>query len=331
MDDISSLMIGSFSGHERDDFGKDTGTRRCLLLDIVMQGRKRESRCTLFQMPAEILADIVDLLADDKSALASLALVNTDCRYLARSCQFAEIHFDYSYQAQQLLLHLAEEAQRATDLTTRACPIGICVRRVTFASRTEYVIARHEELHDSIFGEDADLYSQEQRDKLRQDAQAQYILLRKLSSLVVTCTMPNLEVFTWGDPIPVDDNFLTAVSRCPARHIKLKKFRISKPWLMEPPLVPALWPLRSLDLDVELSPRWNADRLESRVRQKRTSTEELENPMSGFFETLFQRCAATLESLSWRHTGLSLKGEISLGRSPLSFPLLRFLRLDAVS
>jgi hypothetical protein len=45
-------------------------------------------------LPTDILVDMVDLLADVKPALASLALVNSDCGYLARSCQFAEIHFE---------------------------------------------------------------------------------------------------------------------------------------------------------------------------------------------------------------------------------------------
>ncbi|KAL6893440.1 hypothetical protein GGI43DRAFT_413342 [Trichoderma evansii] len=104
---ITVLMVPTLSGVERDDFGRDADTRRCLLLDTIMQGRKRESHCRLLQMPTEILADIVDLIADDKPALASLALVNSDCRYLARSCQFAEIHFNYSNRGQQLLRHLA--------------------------------------------------------------------------------------------------------------------------------------------------------------------------------------------------------------------------------
>ncbi|KAK1243958.1 hypothetical protein MKX08_002096 [Trichoderma sp. CBMAI-0020] len=262
-------------------------------------------------MPSEILADIVDLLADDKSALASLALVNSDCRYLARSCQFAEIHFDYSNQSHQLLVHLAKEALRKTDLTTRTFPIGVCVRRVTFASRPECVTACYEELHNSIFSERANLYSQEQRDKLRQEAKAHYIALRKLSTLVITYAMPNLEVFTWEDPFSVDDNFLKEVSRCSAQHVRLKRFKLDKLWLMEPPLVPALWPLRSLDLDVELACGWDADQPESEVIRERTLTEALENPISGFFETLFQRCAATLESLSWQHMGIWSKGSIS--------------------
>ncbi|EHK41902.1 uncharacterized protein TrAtP1_011552 [Trichoderma atroviride] len=329
--DVSALMIGTFGGNARDDFGKDAGTRRCLLLDIVMQGRKRESRCRLFQMPAEILADIVDFLADDKSALACLALVNSDCRYLARSCQFAEIHFDYSHQSRQLLLHLAEEALRETDLTTRTFPIGRCVRSVIFASRPECVMACYEELHNSIFSERASSYSEEQRAKLQEAAKAHYITLRNIATLVVTCAMPNLEVFTWKDPFSVDDNFLKHVSRCSAQHIRLQRVKLDKPWRMEPPLAPALWPLRSLDFDVELAYGWDAGQLESEVVQEHTSTEELENPISGFFETLFQRCAATLESLSWQHMGFWSKSTISLGHSPLSFPLLRYLRLGSVS
>ena len=65
-------------------------------------------------MPAEILAEIVNLLGDSKSALANLALVNSDCRQLARTSQFAEVPFDYSAQSKGLFAHLAKEAGSQT-------------------------------------------------------------------------------------------------------------------------------------------------------------------------------------------------------------------------
>ncbi|KAL7783425.1 hypothetical protein V8C37DRAFT_413727 [Trichoderma ceciliae] len=306
--DITKLMIGTFSGNGRDDFGRDVGTRRSLLLDTVMQGRKCESHCRLLQMPAEILADIVDLLVYDKPALASLALASSDCCYLARSCQFAEIQFDYSSHAQQLLVHLAKEVLHKTDVATRRFPIGVCIRRVTFASHPECVIAYHQELYHSIFSERANL-----------------------SVMAISHAMPNLEVLAWKDSFTIDDKFFGGVSRCSARHIKLTRVKIDKAWLMMPPLTPANWPLRSLDLDVQLADFSDIDLVESDANQDSTSTEELDHPISPFFETLFRCCAPTLESLSWEHMDLSRdRSRISLGRSPLSFPHLRYLQFGSI-
>lgn len=324
---IRVLMVPKVIGLERDDFGRDADTRQCLLLDTIMQGRRRESHCRLLQMPAEILANIVDLLAGDKPALASLALVNSDCCYLARSCQFAEMHFDYSHGAQQLLQHLAKEALHETHVATRTFPIGICVRKVRFASRRECVIACHQDLYKANFGEGAGPYSQEQRDRLEQDARAHYMALRDCSTMAITHAMPNLEALAWEDSFPIDGKFLKEISTCSAQHIKLKGQL--NPWLMESPLPPARWPLRSLHLDVQMPFGSAASQLQG--IQQRALAEEPDNPMSVFFETLFQRCAATLESLSWQHVRLKSEGRISLGPHFRSFPLLRSLRLGFIS
>jgi hypothetical protein len=331
---ITSLMTRPFpSGNQIDNYlyDRDAGTSGCLLLDTVMQGRGRESRCKLLEMPAEILAIIVDLLADDKLALASLALAGRDSHYLARSRQFAEIQFDYSNRAQQLLLHLENEALPKMDVTTSALPIGICVRKVKFSSPPEHVRAYHKELYDSTLGDRASSCSWEQQNKLQQEAEAHYIALRKSLTVAITRAMPNLEVLTWEDKFPIEGEFFEEISRCSAKHIKLKRVKVDKPGLMKPSLTPVSWPLRSLDLDVELAHDWHTDQLESEVIRERESTEKLDNPMSLFFDTLFQRCAATLESLTWRSMGPWPERRISLGRKPPSFPLLRSLRLGYIS
>ncbi|KAM0546197.1 hypothetical protein ACHAPJ_010981 [Fusarium lateritium] len=95
---------------ERNNFGVRDNRQRSLLLDTVMRGQPRASQCRLLQLPAEILADVVDLMADDSLSLACLALVNSDCRHLARSCQFAEVLFDYSPRMLDFLMAMAEES-----------------------------------------------------------------------------------------------------------------------------------------------------------------------------------------------------------------------------
>lgn len=93
--DISWLMMGTLGAPGNDEFGAERDTKRPLLLDSVMEGKPCISGSRLLGIPAEILAIIVDFIADDKPTLAALALVNSDCRQLARSCQFVDICFDY--------------------------------------------------------------------------------------------------------------------------------------------------------------------------------------------------------------------------------------------
>ena len=108
--DVSSLMMNTFSGNARDNFRNgDDSPRNVLLLDRLLTSI-RPSQSRLLSLPTEILAEIVEWLVLDSSALASLALVNIECRQLARSAQFASVDFDYSPAAHGLVNVLAVEA-----------------------------------------------------------------------------------------------------------------------------------------------------------------------------------------------------------------------------
>ncbi|KAK0709828.1 hypothetical protein B0T26DRAFT_786602 [Lasiosphaeria miniovina] len=82
-DGVSELMISTFSGTEKDVFGKDKDGRLPLLLPKAMEGHPIASKSILLNLPPEILGDITDLIADDKATLSALALVNSDCRQAA--------------------------------------------------------------------------------------------------------------------------------------------------------------------------------------------------------------------------------------------------------
>ncbi|KAH7006922.1 hypothetical protein EDB80DRAFT_717979 [Ilyonectria destructans] len=319
--DVSSLMMGMFSGIEKDEFGREQHARRPLLLDTVMEGRNRVSRSRLLQLPAEILADVVDLLTDDKAALASLALVNSDCRQLARSGQFAEIRFDYSRHTQELVLELARESFDSP----RKLSIGTCVRRFTFASDPKYIIDFHMDLYDSIWGE-AQMYSEEERESFREQANAFYRKMRGLTVLPIPVAMPNLEVLVWEDRFSLDETFFRTVSRSSIRHLKMSRVCIDDPWLMEEPLTPKTWSLCSLDLDLSLAFRPEDATGSDGDSQDVQKTKSI-HPISPFFRTLFQLCAPTLESLNWTTVDTLSKRNISLGSNPISFPRLRRLRL----
>jgi len=117
-----------------------------------MGGKPCVSGSRLLNIPAEILANIVDFIADDQPTLAALALVNSDCRQLARSCQFVDICFDYSPRAFDLLLALLRET--VPSVSTASQPtIGACIRKVTVKSDRQWVASTHWELYQSNWGD----------------------------------------------------------------------------------------------------------------------------------------------------------------------------------
>ncbi|KAI1047614.1 hypothetical protein LB505_012688 [Fusarium chuoi] len=317
--DIVNLMMHRLELPGADKFGKENTPRRSLLLDTVMQGRPRTSSCGLVQLPAEILADIVDLLSDDKTSLGSLALVNSDCRQLARCCQFAEVNFDYSLQARQLASQLVQDN---SSQLLEPC-IGACIRRVTFASHPRHVAHTHRELYESFDAQNSESFTDEQRYVLCHQAGVEYVAARAVAVEAIS-SLPNLESLSWKDQYSLDRDFFKKITRCSAQHIDLDRPLIDDAWSLTPPLTPSVWPLRSLKLHVSLAnDKW------SEIREKGvTGTHH----MTSFFSTLFRLCSQTLESLTWMYLNdTRQKGvPVSIGDRAVSFPRLRYLRTNFV-
>ncbi|KAH7142189.1 hypothetical protein EDB81DRAFT_899796 [Dactylonectria macrodidyma] len=277
-----------------------------------------------------------DLLADDAPSLASLAQVNSDCRQLARYCQFSEIRINYSSRAQQLLMGLAEaEKAHLAESLDGSQPvrigIGACVRKVTFATDSYHGANLRRDSDASIWGAATASTSSEERNVLRQQANKSYTRFRALAQLIISLALPNLEALVWSDRFPVDRDFFLHVSRSGARHLKLNSAMVVEALPVEPPLTPKTWPLVSLHLEVTLAD----DRTLASADETSTGSDTLKtesaNPMSTFFGTLFQLCAPTIESLYWSDICNFSKMAISLSSSPISSPRLRRLRLSHVS
>lgn len=287
-----------------DKYGNERDKKRALLLDAVMGGQQRASQSRLLQMPAEILAEIVDLLGDSKSALANLALVNSDCRQLARTSQFVEVTFDSSGRSKGLFAHLAKEA--GTPATKPS--ISACVRRATFAAYP----AR--ELDDEFWSVDSLTFSEEEIQT--------YIRLRNAMAPGISA-MPNLEALIWIYPLALDTAFFQLITRSKAWHVKLSKTMVNgPPGSLEPPLMPSTWPIRSLDLELAASDAYLG------LDDTPPPNADTEPQMSKFFEMLFRLCSPTLESLRWSYNDLIVWGKSHC--NPVSFPRLRELHLQYV-
>ncbi|KAH6952234.1 hypothetical protein DER45DRAFT_577759 [Fusarium avenaceum] len=316
--DVSLLMRES-SRASIDRSHREKNHRHSLLLDKVMQGRLRTSSSRLIQLPAEILSDIVDLLSDDKPTLASLALVNSDCRQLARCCQFAEVHFDYSLRIHQLIAELANEP----SLHLSQPGIAACIRTVTFASRPRYVQEIHRQLYESVYGHEKESVTRERRDVLRREGNTHYTLLRAVAVQAIS-ELPNLETLILRDGFSLDKECIERITRCAAQHIVLDGTAIDASWSLRPPLTPPTWPIRSLCLNIQLA--------FAKVREHHQGGNGVTHPLTNFFSTLFQLCSPTLETLSWSYMEFTRNYSIpvSIGNIITIFPRLRHLQLASI-
>jgi hypothetical protein len=104
-----------------------------LAFDRVIEGTAVAAQNSpLFSIPTEILTVIVSYLVTNKADLTSLALVNSDYRQLARSCQFRTVKLDASPHSHSILGILQREAveRRQNRGYTRSLSLSACIRRV---------------------------------------------------------------------------------------------------------------------------------------------------------------------------------------------------------
>ena len=100
-----------------------------ITFDRVLEHRPPTSASALFNLPVEILGLILEFV--ESSSLAALALVNSDCRQLARLRQFADVHLDYSNSSEALVCLLSSETSeiRVNNGSTSLPSLGACVAR----------------------------------------------------------------------------------------------------------------------------------------------------------------------------------------------------------
>ena len=136
----------SFSG-TADQNGNTLAPTLPILLDQVMDGREITSNFRLMTLESHILCKIVQLF--DFRSLESFALVDRDCRQLARTRQFSTFRFSYSRASRKLLSLLLAEAHRRNCVVSfdpkerkdreRYRYLGSCIQRIIVKSKRELV------------------------------------------------------------------------------------------------------------------------------------------------------------------------------------------------
>ncbi|EME80787.1 uncharacterized protein MYCFIDRAFT_165651, partial [Pseudocercospora fijiensis CIRAD86] len=330
-DDVMILMMTTLGAGGRNEYGKEVGERSVLLLDKTM-ARSRTCTSRLLQLPSEILADIVELLANDKSSLANFAQVNIECRQLARTAQFAEVAFDYSARARRLVAQLNKELvdRKGGNSEEKKPNIGACIRRVTYASSRYAVAMRHRNLYNEVFGSGSHKARQKEHvdlvKTLRDQARLLYEDYRDNIMLLLPTAMPNLDTIIWKERYSIGQHFFDFVRLSHAKHLKLYRVPLRLPitlHLKENWAWPK-WPLKSLHLEV--SPAWKPDDEDDSDGESQTTlynSNRNAEQFSEFLTALLKLCSSSLESLKLDYQDfMDPAGSTVSGAWP-DFPCLR--------
>lgn len=175
------------------EYGKADAPTTPLSFDRIVEGQPPSSQALLFQLPYEILSEIIQHV--DRPSLASLALVNRDCRQLARSSQFSNIVLDYGNNRKRLLTLLVQESEERRVSTNRGLTplpyLGACIRRATVkpAARKEQ---ENQGFNTCLYG-----LRQEPDDSLAQHNKKYFQMLEAV--LFDSKVLPHLELLLWED------------------------------------------------------------------------------------------------------------------------------------
>ena len=288
-----------------------------LAFDRVMENRTPTSDSALFKIPVEILGHILEFV--DPSSLSSLALVNRDCRQLARSRQFAAVHLDYSPSSVALIHFLVSETNKrmVNNGSTSLPSLGACIRRMTVATSQAILRQRFDIPEIDHTGDDG-VYIEHVKAEAPK-WQVAYTAVEEVYLPIVKIilchgpTLPHLEYLDWEDNVSLSPSFYNALACSSIQYLKLYRpvvdhdFEISLPQSH----VSRGWPLRTLHMEWG----WN-------FQGDLPSTARLS-------ASVLRLCAPTLETLVW--TNLVKEDQQTFGPDPFpNFPCLRNLRLEGL-
>jgi hypothetical protein len=269
--------------------------------DRVMDGRAVSAvNSPLFKIPTEILGIILNHIAT--SDLASLALVNSDCRQLARSRQFRVVNLDFSPQFECMLglLHREAVERRQHPGLTRPPSLGACIRRIVTYNDRYCNIAPPERPRRPIVydGEEIGVEDldgvEENESQLRQWQTEWEALNKKLKELYlpgVVFILPSLQHLESLEMTAVNWNqsLLNNLTASSIRHLSLRNLRLTD-------IIPFM----------DESVRWLLETLDIRLIWHYELDNELQRPPTGIrvdktWNTILRLCSSSLRFLRLSH------------------------------
>ncbi|RKF78053.1 hypothetical protein GcM1_214020 [Golovinomyces cichoracearum] len=295
-----------------------------LAFERVMEGTPISAHDSpLFKIPVEILTSITSLLRSSIEDLKNFALVNAECRQLARSYQFCTIKFDGGRHSESLLRLLQREAvERGQNRgRTRALSLGACVRRVVtnndgywdeiMASRPLKPGRSLSDVLDDPFDHDEEKLSQWRPiiDYLTHKLNENY----RPNVLFVVSSLVNLESFEMNHA-DWNQTLLNTLVSMPLKSLALSDVQMTD---ILPVIDDVVWPIQRLDIRLS----WDFE--------FRTRTEKRLLNSSRSWETILRLCSKSLQVLKTSHSGIMSIEKIKEEAVSfvLQFPKLQHLHL----
>lgn len=277
-----------------------------LSLDRASENRALSSNSTLFQLPIEILGEVLKHVC--VASLPNFALSCRDACALARTRQFSEVVLDYSQNSWDLLDKIASEhLERSSNGRTKLPSIGACVRSLSVLTRGENMTAKYG-VHPRTF---QSMEEDEAEQRLTEGSQAYFGPYLGAIAFALTSGLPNLNFLRWGDMTVVPSSIFEAIARSHIKRLTFFRSSVDESFdLIESLKAKKLEPtlsLRSLSFSLSWTHLGNGKKPpegSSKVR-----------------DSLLTLCAPSLERLAWSSTG---DEESYLG--PLAFPAFTKLR-----
>jgi len=292
-------------------FQRDTLPSLPISFDRVLENRNPMSASALFNLPVEILGLILKFV--ESSSLAALAMVNSDCRQLARSRQFANVRLDFSSSSEALVRLLVSEAseRRMSSGSTSLPSLGACIRRLTVSIDIDIVRQRFEIPMNDFNDREGHGLTLMEAEKPRWQAiftTISKVYLPLVEAILCSAnTLPHLETLDWQEPYDLSQNFCNALACSSIRHLKLYRPVVNEVFGINL-LQPRAWRLHTLHLELTCD-LW---------RKESTAT---------LSASILRLCAPSLETLVWIHR--PRKDYQTFGDEPLpSFPCLRNLHIQ---
>ncbi|KAI1178468.1 hypothetical protein F4777DRAFT_537754 [Nemania sp. FL0916] len=299
-----------------------------LLLDRVLEGRQIASPSSiLFTIPPEILHLIIGHVASHKSDLASLALVNSTCRQLARSYQFSNLHLDYGSAALEILAMLQKEAvqrYRSSDRMTVSPALGVCVRRLRVDAN------KFEPRLMSLLPPDFEQEGEEIKRLRRIEATMSESLnhLYWPTALLIIPTIPNLQSLQLSR-CTLKDDLLDILIQLPIKNLELSGDFPRMPNLQARRDLRPLGTLETLCIETN----WSLDDF---TFNKLVDNDSIRLDPSAFYKTLLASCCSNLRRLEISHRRYDFLGKVDWVQEPplsfyMKFPKLKTLNIGRMT
>lgn len=236
------------------------------------------------------------------SDLAALAMVDKDCRQLARTCQFSSVLINFSTASMALLNTLVSEARVRTSNPAgpHRWSLGACIRRMSIA------------VEDPPKSDPMAWINREGKGGKAGEYHRSHLIALEH---VLQGAVPNLDFLDWKDKVSMIPSLATAIASSPITTLELHAVSLTHEFEIGIPSKRPAWRLRKLLLGLN-TPGYFTESV-STVK---------------FTRSILEFAAPSLEKLVWDGSleGVQFGRRHSFGSEPIHFLKLRELQMTRV-